>query len=202
MIALDLIYDSAQRNRVLRLFRGRASTNRDSGHVRSASDRPGNTVSPYTFGAASSRFISHALRTRVNPLEIQVSRAMDRIIYWQPIPEQTCTAQFTNGDMSSCLRRRGVLRQDNSQSHKFLPEHKVLLCMQRRVAVPGNDLDSHLRISHKGIRKPSRESIRETPAHASRPICNRCQMVVRRLLFNTASKGFSLVRLFEVPFFT
>jgi hypothetical protein len=36
-----------------------------------------------------------------------------------------------------------------------------LLCTQCKVAVPRNDLDSHLRASHKGVRKSTRDSIRD-----------------------------------------
>jgi hypothetical protein len=37
-----------------------------------------------------------------------------------------------------------------------------LLYTPCKVAVPSNDLDSHLRVSHKNIRKLSRDSVRET----------------------------------------
>jgi hypothetical protein len=88
---------------------------------------------------------------------------MDRIVYWQPMQKQTCTTQSTNND--SVRPADGTQRTVESTNHgliTFLPEHKVLLCTQCKVAVPSNDLDSHLRASHEGIRKLTRDSIRET----------------------------------------
>jgi hypothetical protein len=58
-----------------------------------------------------------------------------------------------------------TLRHDfGASGHRstFLPEHKVLLCTLCKVAVPSNDLDSHLRASHRGVRKSTRDSIRVT----------------------------------------
>jgi hypothetical protein len=87
---------------------------------------------------------------------------MDRIIYWQPIQEQISTLPSTDGDNIQLTggTQRAVERS-NHDLITFLPEHKVLLCTQCKVAVPSNDLDSHLRASHKGVRKSTRDSIRE-----------------------------------------
>lgn len=88
---------------------------------------------------------------------------MDRIVYWQPVQKQTCTTQST---IDNCVRlidgAQHAAGKPNHDLITFLPEHKVLLCTQCKVAVPSNDLDSHLRASHKGVRKSTRESIRET----------------------------------------
>jgi hypothetical protein len=88
---------------------------------------------------------------------------MDRIIYWQPIQTQTCTIPSTNSDniQPTDATQCAVIRT-NHDLITFLLEHKVLLCTQCKVAVPSNDLDSHLRASHKGVRKSTRESICET----------------------------------------
>lgn len=93
---------------------------------------------------------------------------MDRMICWQPIQKQTSTLPSTNGDNIQLARgtQRAVARS-NHDLITFLPEHKVLLCTQCKVAVPSNDLDSHLRASHKGVKKLTRDSIREAFADVS-----------------------------------
>jgi hypothetical protein len=107
--------------------------------------------------------VSAARRTRADTFEDRNLRPMDRIVYWQPIQKQTCTTQSTDSD--SVRPAEGLQRTVESTNHgliTFLPEHDVLLCTRCKVIVPSNDLDSHLRASHKGVRKSTRESIRET----------------------------------------
>lgn len=88
---------------------------------------------------------------------------MDRIIYWQPLQNQTCTTQSWNVDTLQLAQgKEHTVEKLDHHIITFLPEHKVLLCTQCKIAVPSNDLDSHLRVYHKGIRKSSRESIRDT----------------------------------------
>jgi len=99
---------------------------------------------------------------------------MDRIVCWQPMHKQTCIAKSTNDD--SVRLTDGTQSADGRPNHDlitFLAEHKVLLCTQRKVLLPSDTLNSHLRnlrASHNGVRKSTRESICETFAdvHAAR----------------------------------
>jgi hypothetical protein len=55
---------------------------------------------------------------------------------------------------SVLLKARTTVSSPSCQSTKFC------FCIRYKVAVPSNDLDSHLQASHKGVRKSTRESVR------------------------------------------
>jgi hypothetical protein len=91
---------------------------------------------------------------------------MDQITFWHPTPKTTSTTQASTGSVAKPLNSASNLTNAATETLiEYLPDHKLLLCTQCKTAVPSDDLETHLRSSHRGIKKSWRDSIRERFGH-------------------------------------
>lgn len=87
---------------------------------------------------------------------------MDQITFWSPTSDSLHPARTSVGsliqplDLATTSTSAGI-----ATLIEYLPDHKLLICTQCKVAVPSNDLEIHLRSSHRGIKKAWRDSLHE-----------------------------------------
>jgi hypothetical protein len=132
---LQPIYDDyTQENTVPRPNQGLASYIEPSlnGHLCRTDNRPGNTVFPYTFGAASSRSVSHAPRTRANPFKTKSlgplpgssTGSCSKSRHAQRSPRMTTLSSWLRG-YRMLWKERITISSHFCQSTKFCSAHSA-----------------------------------------------------------------------------
>ena len=93
----------------------------------------------------------------------RVSRAqMDQITFWSPTPRIERPARTSANSLTQLPSPALTYTNAGIETLiEYLPDHKLLLCTQCKVAVPSNDLEIHLRSSHRGTKKAWRDSLHE-----------------------------------------
>lgn len=87
---------------------------------------------------------------------------MDQITFWHPTPNKASLTQNFTGSATQPLSPAPNLTNGAIETLiEYLPAHELLLCTQCKVAVPSDDLEIHLRSSHRGIKKAWRDAIHE-----------------------------------------
>jgi hypothetical protein len=87
---------------------------------------------------------------------------MDQITFWNPTQKQAYSAQISTGSVTQPLSTASNFTNLGIETLiGYLPDYKLLLCTQCKTAVPSDDLEIHLRSSHRGIKKAWRDCLRE-----------------------------------------
>lgn len=87
---------------------------------------------------------------------------MDQITFWHPTQKNAYPAQISTGSVTQTLSTASPFTNSGIETLiEYLPDHKLLLCTQCKTAVPSDDLEIHLRSSHRGIKKAWRDCLRE-----------------------------------------
>ncbi len=95
-------------------------------------------------------------------VSLQALLIMDQITFWSPTPRNLHPARTSTKFLNKPLN--AALTTTNAGIDtliEYLPDHKLLICTQCKVAVPSNDLEIHLRSSHRGTKKAWRDSLHE-----------------------------------------
>jgi hypothetical protein len=94
---------------------------------------------------------------------------MDQIMFWGSTRRDLRPARTSTNFVTQPLSPASTSTNAGAGTLiEYLPNHKFLICAQRKGAVPGSDLKIHPRWSHRGIKKAWLDSVREKFEHLPR----------------------------------